>query len=212
MVPKGPIPSTTAPNESPRSPPPAPVCLCACAPLQLWFRVPPKVYFKGGCLETALGDLKGKERAFIVTGGWAVGWAGWLADPAACFRHAAINSLTCPHKQAHMPSSPAHFAVLGCRRAPVRPWIRRQGYQRSGQPSHPPPHLHPRGARPHPGLHRGGGRGDEGGWVGAWVGGPATTFVHSRLICSCTAGCLHPALELQRVLAVLAVPSRACTD
>ena len=71
MVPKGPIPSTTAPNESPRSPPPAPVCLCACGPLQLWFRVPPKVYFKGGCLETALGDLKGKERAFIVTGGWA---------------------------------------------------------------------------------------------------------------------------------------------
>ncbi|GAB4813245.1 hypothetical protein N2152v2_000291 [Parachlorella kessleri] len=33
----------------------------------LWFRVPPKVYFKGGCLETALGDLKDKKRAFIVT-------------------------------------------------------------------------------------------------------------------------------------------------
>uniref|UniRef100_A0A7R9YRG3 alcohol dehydrogenase n=1 Tax=Chlamydomonas euryale TaxID=1486919 RepID=A0A7R9YRG3_9CHLO len=33
----------------------------------LWFRVPPKVYFKAGCLEVALGDLRGKKRAFIVT-------------------------------------------------------------------------------------------------------------------------------------------------
>jgi acetaldehyde dehydrogenase/alcohol dehydrogenase len=33
----------------------------------LWFRVPPKVYFKGGCLEVALGDLKGCTRAFVVT-------------------------------------------------------------------------------------------------------------------------------------------------
>lgn len=33
----------------------------------LWFRVPPKVYFKYGCLPVALGDLKGKKRAFIVT-------------------------------------------------------------------------------------------------------------------------------------------------
>ncbi|MBF2058237.1 MAG: bifunctional acetaldehyde-CoA/alcohol dehydrogenase [Cyanobacterium sp. T60_A2020_053] len=33
----------------------------------LWFRVPPKVYFKYGCLPVALGDLKGKHRAFIVT-------------------------------------------------------------------------------------------------------------------------------------------------
>lgn len=29
--------------------------------------MPPKVYFKGGCLEVALRDLKGKQRAFIVT-------------------------------------------------------------------------------------------------------------------------------------------------
>ena len=36
----------------------------------LWFRVPSKVYYRGGCLEPALGDLKGKERAFIVTGKW----------------------------------------------------------------------------------------------------------------------------------------------
>ncbi|GFR45832.1 hypothetical protein Agub_g7196 [Astrephomene gubernaculifera] len=33
----------------------------------LWFRVPPKIYFKGGCLEVALRDLAGKSRAFIVT-------------------------------------------------------------------------------------------------------------------------------------------------
>ena len=33
----------------------------------LWFRVPQKVYFKYGCLCTALGDLAGKKRAFIVT-------------------------------------------------------------------------------------------------------------------------------------------------
>ncbi len=33
----------------------------------LWFRVPPKVYFKYGCLPVALGDLVGKKRAFIIT-------------------------------------------------------------------------------------------------------------------------------------------------
>ncbi len=33
----------------------------------LWFRVPPKIYFKGGCLETALLELKQRKRAFIVT-------------------------------------------------------------------------------------------------------------------------------------------------
>ncbi len=33
----------------------------------LWFRVPQKVYFKYGCLATALGDLEGRKRAFIVT-------------------------------------------------------------------------------------------------------------------------------------------------
>ncbi len=33
----------------------------------LWFRVPPKVYFKRGCLPVALSDLAGKKRAFIVT-------------------------------------------------------------------------------------------------------------------------------------------------
>ncbi len=33
----------------------------------LWFRVPPKIYFKAGCLPTALKDLKGRQRAFIIT-------------------------------------------------------------------------------------------------------------------------------------------------
>lgn len=33
----------------------------------LWFRVPPKVYFKYGCLPIALRELQGKQRAFIIT-------------------------------------------------------------------------------------------------------------------------------------------------
>jgi acetaldehyde dehydrogenase/alcohol dehydrogenase len=33
----------------------------------LWFKVPPKVYFKAGCLPVALQDLQGRRRAFIVT-------------------------------------------------------------------------------------------------------------------------------------------------
>ena len=33
----------------------------------LWFRVPPKVYFKYGSLPVALRDLAGKQRAFIIT-------------------------------------------------------------------------------------------------------------------------------------------------
>jgi acetaldehyde dehydrogenase/alcohol dehydrogenase len=33
----------------------------------LWFRVPPKVYFNYGCLPFALKDLKGRQRAFIIT-------------------------------------------------------------------------------------------------------------------------------------------------
>jgi len=33
----------------------------------LWFKVPPKVYFKRGCTDLALRELKGKKRAFIVT-------------------------------------------------------------------------------------------------------------------------------------------------
>jgi acetaldehyde dehydrogenase / alcohol dehydrogenase len=33
----------------------------------LWFRVPPKIYFKNGCLPVALRELSGKKRAFIVT-------------------------------------------------------------------------------------------------------------------------------------------------
>ena len=33
----------------------------------LWFRVPPKIYFKYGSVPTAMGELAGKQRAFIVT-------------------------------------------------------------------------------------------------------------------------------------------------
>jgi acetaldehyde dehydrogenase/alcohol dehydrogenase len=33
----------------------------------LWFRVPPKIYFKYGCLPVALKELAGKKRAFIIT-------------------------------------------------------------------------------------------------------------------------------------------------
>ncbi|MDR2902876.1 MAG: bifunctional acetaldehyde-CoA/alcohol dehydrogenase [Lactobacillales bacterium] len=33
----------------------------------LWFKVPPKIYFKRGCLDFALAELKGHKRAFIIT-------------------------------------------------------------------------------------------------------------------------------------------------
>ncbi|MDR2778250.1 MAG: bifunctional acetaldehyde-CoA/alcohol dehydrogenase [Rickettsiales bacterium] len=33
----------------------------------LWFKVPPKIYFKKGCVSFALRDLKGKKKAFIIT-------------------------------------------------------------------------------------------------------------------------------------------------
>ena len=33
----------------------------------LWFRVPPKIYFKRGAVDQALRELEGKKRAFIVT-------------------------------------------------------------------------------------------------------------------------------------------------
>ena len=33
----------------------------------LWFRIPPKIYFKSGCLPVALRDLTGKKRALIIT-------------------------------------------------------------------------------------------------------------------------------------------------
>lgn len=33
----------------------------------LWYRIPPRIYFKPGCLPTALQDIKGLHKAFIVT-------------------------------------------------------------------------------------------------------------------------------------------------
>ena len=45
----------------------------------LWVRIPQKVYFKYGCLPTALGDLEGRRRAFIVTDKFLY-TSGMLAD------------------------------------------------------------------------------------------------------------------------------------
>lgn len=33
----------------------------------LWFRIPPKVYFRYGCLPVALRELAGRQRAFVIT-------------------------------------------------------------------------------------------------------------------------------------------------
>lgn len=33
----------------------------------LWFKVPPKIYFKKGCTSYALKELKGKQKAFVIT-------------------------------------------------------------------------------------------------------------------------------------------------
>jgi acetaldehyde dehydrogenase/alcohol dehydrogenase len=33
----------------------------------LWFRVPPKIYFKGGSIEVALKEMKDKKRCFVIT-------------------------------------------------------------------------------------------------------------------------------------------------
>ena len=60
----------------------------------LWFRVPPKIYFKAGCLETALGDLKGKERAIVITGGWC------------CERAAAVMGECCTVRGGSLGRSP----------------------------------------------------------------------------------------------------------
>ncbi|MFA6775254.1 MAG: bifunctional acetaldehyde-CoA/alcohol dehydrogenase [Sphaerochaetaceae bacterium] len=39
----------------------------------LWFKLPPKVYFKYGCLPVALKELNGKKKAFIVTDSFLFG-------------------------------------------------------------------------------------------------------------------------------------------
>ncbi|MDY0242721.1 MAG: bifunctional acetaldehyde-CoA/alcohol dehydrogenase [Rhodospirillaceae bacterium] len=48
----------------------------------LWFRVPPKIYFRPGCLPTAFKDLEDSKRAFIVTDGplAALGFAKKVTD------------------------------------------------------------------------------------------------------------------------------------
>ena len=45
----------------------------------LWMRIPKKVYFKYGCLTTALEDLRGRKKAFIVTDKFLYS-SGILAD------------------------------------------------------------------------------------------------------------------------------------
>jgi len=48
----------------------------------LWFQLPPKVYHKFGCLSLALQDLKGSQRAFIVTDNFLaqMGYADKVVD------------------------------------------------------------------------------------------------------------------------------------
>ncbi|MGE5609105.1 MAG: bifunctional acetaldehyde-CoA/alcohol dehydrogenase, partial [Bacillota bacterium] len=48
----------------------------------LWFRVPPKVYFKAGALPVALAELHDKKRAFVVTDEplFQLGYAGKVTD------------------------------------------------------------------------------------------------------------------------------------
>lgn len=49
----------------------------------LWFRVPPRIFFKRGCLSRALQELKGKKKAFIVTGRHllSLGYADLVTGP-----------------------------------------------------------------------------------------------------------------------------------
>ncbi|QSH42537.1 bifunctional acetaldehyde-CoA/alcohol dehydrogenase [Lentisphaerota bacterium ZTH] len=56
----------------------------------LWFRVPPKIYFKCGCLQVALSDLAGKKRAFIVTDRFLYN-NGHLAGTIKCLENLGIN-------------------------------------------------------------------------------------------------------------------------
>ena len=44
------------------------MCIPSLLPHQsIWFKVPPKVYFKRGATDLTLRELQGKKRAFIVT-------------------------------------------------------------------------------------------------------------------------------------------------
>jgi acetaldehyde dehydrogenase / alcohol dehydrogenase len=49
----------------------------------LWLQIPPKIYFKYGCLPLALGDLAGHKRAFIVTDKplFDLGYADKITEP-----------------------------------------------------------------------------------------------------------------------------------
>jgi acetaldehyde dehydrogenase/alcohol dehydrogenase len=48
----------------------------------LWFRIPPKIYFKANALPVALADLRGRRRAFVVTDAplFEMGYANKVTD------------------------------------------------------------------------------------------------------------------------------------
>lgn len=58
----------------------------------LWFRIPPKVYHKYGCLSLALQDLKGKRRAFIVTDAY-LAQNGYASKVTAVLDELGIDSM-----------------------------------------------------------------------------------------------------------------------
>ncbi|PSC69509.1 bifunctional acetaldehyde-alcohol dehydrogenase [Micractinium conductrix] len=77
----------------------------------LWFRVPPKIYFKGGSLDTGLRDLRGKLRAFIVTDKplFDMGYVDRVTD--------VLDSMSVHHQTFyHVPADPD----LSCIEAGVR--------------------------------------------------------------------------------------------
>jgi len=57
----------------------------------LWFRVPPKVYFKQNAIAEGFKDLAGKKRAFIVTDRF-LHEAGYVAKVAAALKSVGIQS------------------------------------------------------------------------------------------------------------------------
>jgi acetaldehyde dehydrogenase/alcohol dehydrogenase len=71
-----------------------------------------QIYFKAGCLETALGDLRGKRRAFIVTDKplYDLGFADKVTH--------TLDGLRIAHQASPAPRPAGQASVL--RRCPVR--------------------------------------------------------------------------------------------
>ena len=57
----------------------------------LWFRVPPKIFFKYGCMKEAFTELEGKKRAFIVTDGFLFN-SGVLKEPLEYLEELGIQA------------------------------------------------------------------------------------------------------------------------